>query len=91
MVHQYKNNGYDIVLDVNSGAIHVVDDVTYDVIALYEKHTKEEIISSLTGQYPKEEIEEAYDEVQTLVDNEKFLRRTVMRIISWTLRSVRRW
>ena len=71
MVHQYKNNGYDIVLDVNSGAIHVVDDVTYDVIALYEKHTKEEIISSLTGQYPKEEIEEAYDEVQTLVDNEE--------------------
>ncbi len=35
MVHQYKNNGYDIVLDVNSGAIHVVDDVCYDVIALY--------------------------------------------------------
>ena len=35
MVHQYKNNGYDIVLDVNSGAIHVVDDVTYDVIEMY--------------------------------------------------------
>ena len=34
MVHQYKNNGYDIVLDVNSGAIHVVDDVTYDVIEM---------------------------------------------------------
>lgn len=38
MVHQFKNNGYDIVLDVNSGAIHVVDDVTYDVIALFEDH-----------------------------------------------------
>ena len=36
MVHQYKNNGYNIVLDVNSGAIHVVDDVTYDVIELFE-------------------------------------------------------
>ena len=33
MVHQYKNNGYNIVLDVNSGAIHIVDDLTYDVIA----------------------------------------------------------
>ena len=43
MVHQYKNNGYDIVLDVNSGAIHVVDDVTYDVIALYEGHTREAV------------------------------------------------
>lgn len=71
MVHQYKNNGYDIVLDVNSGAIHVVDDVTYDVIALYEEHTREEIISSLEGKYPKEEIEEAWNEVQTLVDNEE--------------------
>ncbi len=37
VVHQYINNGYHIVLDVNSGAIHVVDDVTYDVIALYEE------------------------------------------------------
>ena len=30
MIHQYKNNGYDIVMDVNSGAVHVVDDVVYD-------------------------------------------------------------
>lgn len=46
MVHQYKNNGYNIVLDVNSGAIHIVDDVTYDVIPLFEKNTgKEEIVS----------------------------------------------
>ena len=32
MIHQYKNNGYNIVLDVNSGAVHVVDDIVYDVI-----------------------------------------------------------
>ena len=49
MVHQYKNNGYNIVLDVNSGAIHVVDDVSYDVIALYEDHTPEEIVAELSG------------------------------------------
>ena len=55
MVHQYKNNGYDIVLDVNSGAIHVVDDVTYDVIALYEGHTREEIVNSLRERYPETE------------------------------------
>ena len=41
MVHQYKNNGYNIVMDVCSGAIHVVDDVTYDVIALWEKQDLE--------------------------------------------------
>ena len=34
MIHQYKSNGYNIVLDVESGAVHVVDDITYDVISL---------------------------------------------------------
>ena len=33
MIHQYRNNGYNIVMDVYSGAVHVVDDVCYDVIA----------------------------------------------------------
>lgn len=37
MIHQYKNNGYNIVLDVNSGSVHVVDDVVYDLIPLVEK------------------------------------------------------
>ncbi len=40
MVHQYKNNGYNIVLDVNSGMVHVVDDLSYDVIELYNKVNK---------------------------------------------------
>ncbi len=63
MVHQYKNNGYNLVLDVNSGAVHVVDDVTYDVISLFESNTKEGIISSLKGTYPEAEIIESYEEV----------------------------
>lgn len=66
MVHQYKNNGYNLVLDVNSGAVHVVDDVTYDMIALYEANTKEEIISRLGGTYPETEIAESYEEVREL-------------------------
>ncbi len=71
MVHQFKNNGYDIVLDVNSGTIHVVDDVTYDVIALFEEHQAEEIVQALADKYPKSEICEAIEEVQTLIDNEE--------------------
>ena len=74
MVHQFKNNGYDIVLDVNSGAIHVVDDVTYDVIALYEEHTPEEIVSKLKEQYPEAEIKEAIDEVEELKQENKKLK-----------------
>ena len=34
MVHQYKNNGYNMVLDVNSGSVHVVDEMVYDMIAV---------------------------------------------------------
>ncbi|MBR0381890.1 MAG: thioether cross-link-forming SCIFF peptide maturase [Eubacterium sp.] len=66
MVHQYKNNGYNIVMDVCSGAVHVVDDVTYDVIALYEDHTFEEIRDRLV--YPLSEIEDSYAQVKELVD-----------------------
>lgn len=51
MVHQFKNNGYNIVLDVNSGMIHVVDDLAYDIIELYEKCTKGEIISAMVEKY----------------------------------------
>ena len=57
MVHQYKNNGYNIVMDVCSGAIHVVDDVTYDVIALWEKQDLESMKQSLS--YEEKDIEEA--------------------------------
>lgn len=69
MVHQYKNNGYNIVLDVNSGAIHVVDEVTYDVIEGYEESAKEELITKLSGKYPEEEVREAYEEVTQLKEN----------------------
>lgn len=69
MVHQYKNNGYNIALDVNSGAVHVVDEVTYDMIPLFLKDTREEIIDRLKAEYPQSEIEEAYEEITVLADN----------------------
>lgn len=71
MVHQYKNNGYNICLDVNSGAIHVVDDMTYDVIGMFEEHSPEEIIETLKGTYSEAELQEAIEEVQSLKDNEE--------------------
>ena len=43
MVHQYQLNGYNIVLDTCSGSVHVVDDVAYDVIAMYKEHSADEI------------------------------------------------
>ena len=43
MIHAYKLNGYNIVLDVNSGCVHVVDEVAFDIISDYDKKSKEEI------------------------------------------------
>ena len=51
MVHQYKLNGYHIVLDTCSGGIHVVDDVAYDLIALFQEHSQDEIVSILLEKY----------------------------------------
>lgn len=62
MVHQYKLGGYCIVLDSCSGSVHSVDDVAYDIIALYQKCTAEEIVDAVLKKYPnrpdvtKEEI-----------------------------------
>lgn len=66
VIHQYKNNGYNIVLDVNSGSVHVVDDVVYDVIPLFEEKNREEISDYLKDIYAKEEIQEAIEEIEQL-------------------------
>ena len=79
MIHQYKNNGYNIVLDVNSGSVHVVDDMCYDMIEQLDKLNLEENVSlleeeatlknvqeTLKGKYPAEEIEEAYGDIKEL-------------------------
>ena len=66
MVHQYKNNGYNIVLDVNSGSVHVVDDMVYDIIEQYENHSLDEIIELLENKYPESDVREAYNEIEQL-------------------------
>lgn len=72
MVHQYKLGGYNIVLDICSGSIHVVDDITYDIIENFENVSKDELIAKVSGSYPEveaSEIEECYEQVQGLVDS----------------------
>ena len=72
MVHQYKLGGYNIVLDICSGSVHVVDDIAYDIIALFEKQEKNEVVSSVFAKYEgtegvtKEDIFALYDEVVSL-------------------------
>ena len=52
MVHQYKLNGYNIVLDVCSGGVHVVDDVAYDIISLFEQNPREAVLAAMEAKYP---------------------------------------
>ena len=66
MVHQYKNNGYNIVLDVNSGSVHVVDEIVYDMIPMYENMSLEEISAKLADKYSADDIKEAYEEITGL-------------------------
>ena len=78
MIHQYQNHGYNIVLDVNSGSVHVVDKIAYDVIACLERQnpshtcdtlssplTLEDLLEKLPG-YPREEVSEVLDAVKEL-------------------------
>lgn len=53
-------------MDVNSGAVHVVDDVVYDMIPVFEKQENKEAIFAALDNYPKEELEEAYEEINRL-------------------------
>ena len=71
MIHQYKSNGFNIVLDVNSGSVHVVDDLVYDIIEVYEKESKESIVNMMLAkyegtEYSRQDIEEAIEEIEQL-------------------------
>ncbi len=77
MVHQYKLNGYNMVLDTCSGSVHVVDEVAYDMIALYPDTPKEEIVERMLQKYghredvTREDLELCMQDIQALVDNQK--------------------
>ena len=69
MIHQFKNNGYNIVMDIESGAVHQVDDAMYEMIALYKEHPKDELFSILRDRLPQtteDEWEEIYQELRAL-------------------------
>ncbi len=79
MIHQYKNNGYNIVLDVYSGAVHVVDDLCYDVIevlnskdleptveSLTSEETKKDLLENLSDRYGKADLLDALEDVTEL-------------------------
>ena len=76
MIHKYKLNGFNIVLDVNSGCVHLVDELTYDLLDIieppFEEKCPQQVIDRLSDKYPAEEISTCYDEIAELY-NDKIL------------------
>ena len=81
MIHQYKLNGYNIVLDVYSGAVHVVDEVAYDVISLYETTPRDEIVARMLDKYghlpdvDEQELRDCLADIDELKDAGKLFSR----------------
>lgn len=77
MIHQYQLGGYNIVLDICSGSVHVVDEVAYDIIAMFENNPKNKIIEEISKKYSgrddvtAQDIEECFSQVVSLKERGK--------------------
>lgn len=69
LIHKFFLNGKYILLDVNSGSVHVVDKLVYEILDYYENISLNEIIDKLNREYDKMQIKEAYEEINYLVEN----------------------
>lgn len=72
MIHKFALNGINIVMDVNSGAVHVVDDEAFDILNYYKKNSIDEIVNILKSKYSQDRIIEAYSELKQL-ENDNLL------------------
>ena len=85
MIHQYKLNGYNIVLDVYSGSVHLVDDVAYDCIALFESTPRDQIIAQMMEKHghldgvDETELAACLDDIQALKDDGKLFSQDLWR------------
>lgn len=89
MVHCFKKNGYNIVLDVNSGSVHQVDEVAYDMIQLYENHTPQEIMAQMLERYQgradvtEDDLKETLEDIETLKQQGKLFSEDVFENVAW--------
>lgn len=83
MIHQYKLNGYNIVLDTFSNSVHSVDDLAYDIIELYENTSKDEIVRLMLKKYKNDksidekEILDCINDVEELKKQHKLFTKDV--------------
>ncbi len=88
MIHAYKLNGYNIILDVNSGCVHVVDEVAYDIISNYEKKDKAVIKTETLNKYAHredvtdEDIEGVFEDIEALKEQGKLFTEDKFRALA---------
>ncbi len=70
MIHRFQQNGMNIVMDVNSGIVHVVDDVTYKVLAYYNGTNRGMVLANLVKDYEEAELNEVMDDLDELIAKE---------------------
>ena len=70
LIHKFKQGENYFVLDVNTGAVHIVDELVYDLVDDNKLRSKEELIADFGDKYGADVIEEAYEELQQLIDEE---------------------
>ena len=93
VIHQYKLNGYNIVLDVHSGSVHVVDDVAYDIIEMYENSTEEQIIEAMMKKYGDrpdvngEEIRLCLCDIRELIAQKKLFSEDIYKDIAFDFKN----
>lgn len=69
-LHLFELNNRKIILDINSGSVHVVEDIVWDIIKIYENNDVDYIINALSDKYNKEDIMNALREIEILKDND---------------------
>ncbi len=68
MIHKYQYRDQYIVMDINSGAVHVVNDIVYDILDYYREKSRQEILELLSNKYNNEDLQEAMEDIQYLID-----------------------
>lgn len=67
LIHKFKQGGKCFVLDANTGAVHIVDELVYDLVDDNKLRSKEELVADFGAKYGADVVEEAYEELQELV------------------------
>ena len=92
MIHQYKLGGYNIVLDVCSGAVHAVDDIAYDIIGMFSENSREDILDKIEQKYAdgkdisRKDIEECYEQIKALKEDGQLFAPDTFEAMAGTLK-----